>query len=235
MAVCLLQLLASLCDASGKVEVPRGVEGSPGSTLAPSHPWSLAQAPLAAGLALVTAVTPAGTGHLLAQSLCLELVLLYGGQMVPGAEGLHTQVGAGLSTVCVPVCRPVCRPVCGPVSPCVWPSVPCVPPVLGVRACCVPRADFLCWCLLFCGQAAAHYLRSSCAVGQQHSRLTRDLTALAKTAVPAAALAAVPEALAGELQAAWVVADVRKTAAIAQAKGAPTGIDSWGQYVCVGV
>ena len=77
------------------------------------------------------------------------------------------------------------------------------------------------WVLL---QAAAYYLRLCMGVGQQHARLTRDTAALAKTAVPPPALAAIPEPLLIELQAASVLADVRKAAAAATAKGAVPGV-----------
>ena len=74
------------------------------------------------------------------------------------------------------------------------------------------------------GQAAAFYLRWSAGVLARHTKLVKDLPSLAKTAVAAAALPTLPEAVVEELKAVAIVSDVRAAADSVVAKGGTPGM-----------
>jgi hypothetical protein len=71
--------------------VPDAVAGA-GGELPLAHPFTLVASPLQLALQLCVAAAPAIAGHQLTQSLCMELVLLFGAHIVPGYEDKHTQV-----------------------------------------------------------------------------------------------------------------------------------------------
>ena len=80
LCVQLLGLQGSLPSVAGTTELPA------------THPFGAASIPLVSALQVCVAACPAGVGHQLVQSICMELVLLYGSHCVPGLEGPHTQV-----------------------------------------------------------------------------------------------------------------------------------------------
>jgi hypothetical protein len=89
-ALCVRDVLQLLDGQS----MPGAATGS--SDLPATHPFALACSPLVSALQLCVSSAPVGSGHQLVQSLCMELVLLYGSHIMPGLEGVHTQVRAAL-------------------------------------------------------------------------------------------------------------------------------------------